>query len=1156
LFAFFLSLQALRSQPTITSFTPLSAKPGDVVTLTGTGFNATPANNIVFFGAAKATVSTASTTSLSVTVPVSATYAPISVLNTATVLAANSLANFNPIFAPAKTTITTSDFSPKEDFASGTGPIFVKFGDLDNDGKPEMVIVNNTSNTISVFKNTSTLGSIASSSFATKVDFTTGTAPFSVAIGDLDGDGKPDLAVANLNSNTVSVFHNASTSGSITSGSFAAKVDFTTGSSPSSVAIGDLDGDGKLDLATVNRSSTSVSVFRNTSTSGSITTGSFAAKVDFTTGAFPNAVSISDLDGDGKLDLAVANFNSSSLSIFHNTSTSGSITTGSFAAKVDFTTGNQPYLVSIGDLDGDGKPDLAVANNGSNYVSVFHNTSTSGSITTGSFAAKVDFTTGTNPRTVDIGDLDGDGKPDLAVACAGSDAVSVFRNTSTSGSITTGSFAAKVDFTTGIDPNSVAICDIDGDGKPDLAAPNYGSNNVSVLRNAEAPTVISFTPLSGPVGTSVTITGTNFNAVTAVSFNGVNASYTVNSITSITATVPPTSTTGAISVVNALGTGTSGTNFTVTPPPTITSFSPSSGIVGTTIVISGTNFTGASEVLINTTPVTSFIVDSASQITAVVASGTTSGKVYVTTPSGTDSSITVFTIIADLIVSTNTTVSGTYNNITITGTGVAALSGTLNALGNTTIQTGGAINFGTQILSGSGTFTAQSGSRLVVGSPQGIDSVGTLGNIQVNGTRTINSGALVEYNAASGDQNTGNLISTIDTIIVNIASGDLILNNSLTVNNRLDLTLGSVRIGTNDLTIGASGSIANANTSNYIKTNGIGTLRKTVQNNSTNVLYPVGTTASYNPAQVQLNGTSTTDVISVRVFDGVLSAATSGTPIASSMVNRTWVINENVIGGSNATITLQWNGTEEVGSFNRNISAISRYNTPTNQWTYVGATFGAAVGSNPYTRTLAGIASLSAFTVGDDVANSLPVSLISFNAKALNNDVLLSWSTASEQNNKGFAIERSTDGENFAEVDFVNGNKFSSVRVHYKSLDQKAFDAGNTLYYRLRQVDFDGITSYSNVVSVTKSNMPAAILNVYPNPFTQGLLLEIVSLQNEVYNVIVTDLQGRTVATRDVLAVKGLNSISMTEMDELKAGIYFVKLIGQETITLKVVKAN
>jgi hypothetical protein len=670
------------------------------------------------------------------------------------------------------------------------------------------------------------------------------------------------------------------------------------------------------------------------------------------------------------------------------------------------------------------------------------------------------------------------------------------------------------------------------------------------------PTVTSFTPTSGAVGTSVTITGTGFNAVTQVRFNGVNASYTVNSTTSITATVPGGATTGTVSVTNGSGTGTSGTNFTVLTPPTITAFSPSSGGIGTSIVINGTNFTGATAVAINGTAASSFTVNSATQITAVVATGTTTGLISVTTPSGTANSASPFTVISDLIVSTSTVVSGTYNNITVTSTGVATLTGTLTALGNTVVQSGGAINFGTEILSGIGNFTTQTGSRLFVGSPQGLDAAGLSGNVQVNGTRTIHPGTRVEYNATSGNQNTGNLITNIDTLVVNVASGDLVMNTNMNVNVRVELQSGSVRLGANNLTIAPAGTILNFSALNYIKTNGSGSLRRTVQNNSTNVAYPVGTLTSYTPAQVQLNGTSTTDVIGVRVFNGVLTGGTTGTPIATSMVDRTWAISEAVAGGSNATITLTWNSAEEVGGFNRALSAVSRFNGT--NWSYVGSTFGAAIGTDPYSRILSGVTNFTLFTVGDSFASQLPVNLIAFDGKGLNDDVLLTWATASEQNNRGFYVERSADGENFAAIDFVKGKEYSVARVNYELLDENAFAAANvnTLYYRLRQVDFDGTETLSNVVSVARNTKAVTSVKAYPNPFNTGLQVEVISLQDAEYVLTVSDLQGRVVSTRNVTIEKGMNRISVEEMDNLKAGIYFVKLNGAESTTLKVVKTN
>ncbi|TRX37096.1 FG-GAP-like repeat-containing protein [Flavobacterium restrictum] len=529
------------TSPVITSFTPANAKPGDVVTILGTGFNTTVTNDIVFFGATKATITAATATSLTVTVPAGATYAPITFLNTGTTLACYSLTNFNPIYSPAKSSLKATDFTPKVGFATETGiSSSVAIGDLDGDGKPDLAVIDGESKFIAIYRNTATSGNVNSGSFAPKVVFATGDYSRSIAIGDLDGDGKPDLAIANPNNSTVSVLRNTATSGAITTSSFAAKVDFTTGKNPYSVAIGDLDGDGKMDLAVANLGSNTVSLYRNKSSVGVINSSSFSTKVDFVMGTYPYSVAIGDLDSDGKPDLAVANYSSSNVSVLRNTATSGALTTSSFATKVDFSTGSSSQSVAIGDLDGDGKPDLAVANSYS--ISVLRNTATSGTITTNSFAYKVDFTTDyvSSLQSVAIGDFDGDSKPDLAVVDLSSSTVSVLRNNATSGAITISSFASKVDFATGKYPRSVAIGDLDGDGRPDLAVSSGGggtsvSSLVSVLRNAGTNSYLS--SLTTTAGAISPVFATATTAYTATVPNTTTTTTLTPTIQDVSATV-------------------------------------------------------------------------------------------------------------------------------------------------------------------------------------------------------------------------------------------------------------------------------------------------------------------------------------------------------------------------------------------------------------------------------------------------------------------------------------------------------------------------------------------------------------------------------------------------------------------------------------------
>ncbi|RXK84657.1 DUF4347 domain-containing protein [Chlorobaculum sp. 24CR] len=164
-------------------------------------------------------------------------------------------------------------------------------------------------------------------SFAPKVDYATGSYPYSVTSADVDGDGDADMLVANYNSNTVSVLLNNG------NGTFAVKVDYATGDYPRSVTSADVDGDGDADMLVANGGySGSVSVLLNNGN------GTFAAKVDYATGYNPYSVTSADVDGDGDADLLVANYGSHTVSVLLNNGN------GTFAPKVDYATGYKPVF--------------------------------------------------------------------------------------------------------------------------------------------------------------------------------------------------------------------------------------------------------------------------------------------------------------------------------------------------------------------------------------------------------------------------------------------------------------------------------------------------------------------------------------------------------------------------------------------------------------------------------------------------------------------------------------------------------------------------------------------------------------------------------------------------------------------------------------------
>ena len=486
----------------VTSFSPTSGAIGSSMTLSGAGFSPEMASNTVFFsGGVRATVTGASETSLTVTVPPGAIYGPITI--TVGGSTARSTLGFDISLTPR--ILDSSAFDTPLIFNPGNGPGQTRVADLDGDGRPDLAVAHQYG--VAVFRNSGT-GSVAGI-FSPKIDLPVGQATFDLHAADFDGDGQLDLMAVNYSESTVSIFRNISTNGVI---AFAPKIDFAVSAGPHNSTVGDIDGDGKLDLIVTGWSQGKICILRNVSGPEGI---NFAPAVEFATLAEPHGVGVQDLDGDGKPDVVVASHITSSPGtiIFRNVSTPGVINSASLQA-VGTLPANGTF-VTFGDFDGDGKPDIVTCSWFSSSVTIYQNLYQSGGLTNTSFGTPVTLPAAGRTKRIAATDLDGDGRVDLAFASELSDAVGIYRNIGGTNAINSSWFAPRLDLASGWNGDGISIGDIDLNGMPDIAFVSQYNNEVWIYRG-----VVLTTPAITTHPTNITIALGGSGALTVQATGG------------------------------------------------------------------------------------------------------------------------------------------------------------------------------------------------------------------------------------------------------------------------------------------------------------------------------------------------------------------------------------------------------------------------------------------------------------------------------------------------------------------------------------------------------------------------------------------------------------------------------------------------------------
>ena len=531
----------------------------------------------------------------------------------------------------------------------GSEPASVTTGDFNGDGIPDLAVANNGANTITIL-----LGK-GDGTFNSAATLSAGTGPYAVAAGDFNRDGHLDLAVTLSNGNSVVVFL-GNGDGTFTPASSCS----LTGYEPLGMTVGDFNGDGLLDLAVVNEESSTVTILLGNG-DGTFTASNSSPQV----GSYPRSIVQGDFNGDGIQDLAVANIYSSNVSILLGNGD------GTFASAGSVSAGSYPTSIVTGDLNGDGHLDLAISNESSSSVTVLLGNGD------GTFTAAASPVTGSYPMAIALADLNADGKADLVVANYYGSNITVLLGNGD------GTFAVGTSTVTGTYPLALAVGDWNGDGIKDIAVANSGNSTLTVLTSQLAQKSTASASGISPIGLGQHAVDANYagDSVYVASTSGTTTLTAEAGAPAVTLSLSPANITAAQTLTVTITVSGGSANAVPTGSVRLTSGS----YISTAATLSG----GSAAIVIpaGTLPVgtdslsVSFTPDAASASIYTVATGSGSVIVAIGIPVltwATPASIGYGTALSSTQLNASSSVAGSFSYSPAIGTVLAAGTHTLS----------------------------------------------------------------------------------------------------------------------------------------------------------------------------------------------------------------------------------------------------------------------------------------------------------------------------------------------------------------------------------------------------------------------------------------------------------------------------------------------